>query len=67
MRVYKPELIMEKVIIGYRCISDCTLEYNNYEEGEVIEIPDPEDADDGKWPGTEFFDNHPYEFEPIYN
>lgn len=52
-------------IIGYRCIADCTLEYTNYEFGEEIMIPSSEEVPNN-WPGTDFFDNHPHEFEPIY-
>lgn len=50
-------------IIGYRCISDCTLNYTNFEDGEEIIIPNR--CEDSNWVGTDFFDNHPFEFDII--
>jgi hypothetical protein len=55
---------MEKNIIGYRCIADCTLEYTNFEMEEEIIIEDH--CEDTDWKGVLFYENHPYEFEPIY-
>lgn len=52
------------IVIGYRCIADCTLDYTNFEYGEEIMIADHED--DSDWKGTDFYDHHPYEFEKIY-
>lgn len=52
-------------VIAYKCISDCTLDYTNFEDGEIIEIPDDDFPND--WKGTDFFDNHPYEFEKVYD
>lgn len=57
-----------KKIIGYRCIADCTLEYTNFEEGEEIIIPNfADECVPSNWLGTDFFSNHPHEFEPMYN
>lgn len=55
---------MEKQIIGYRVIADCTLESTNFEIGEDIIIA--EQCENYDWKGTIFFDTHPQEFAPIY-
>lgn len=50
--------------IAYRCVADCTLESTNFEYDEIIEIPRQDVPNN--WLGTEFFDNHPYEFEKVF-
>lgn len=52
-------------VIAYRCIEDCTLDYTNFDDGEIIEIPGGDEVPNN-WKGTDFFDNHPYEFEKVY-
>lgn len=49
--------------VGYRCISDCVLDSTRFDDGEEIIISN--NCTDSDWKGTDFFDNHPYEFEPI--
>jgi len=49
--------------IGYAVLADCTLDATNFYKGENIFIS--EHQYDSDWKGTDFFDAHSLEFEPI--
>lgn len=57
--------IMTHNIIGYKVTEECTLQFHNFEYGEEIIIADH--CEDHDWLGTEWYDNYPQIFEPIYS
>jgi hypothetical protein len=54
----------EKALTGFKVLEDCTLDYTNFEQGEIIEIPVDDCPHD--WKGIEWFEKYPFIFEPIY-
>lgn len=58
---YKKE---QSTLIGYKCTADCILEGRRYEADDECMLEDAET--EYNWPGTIFFENHPFEFEPIF-
>jgi len=52
-------------VTGYTVAENCTLDYTNFEAGDIIEIPIDDCPHD--WKGIEWFENYPQIFIPIYD